>query len=540
MNTLGAPGNPYLANPQEWFIAAYAYLQLAGENPMWFRDSVTQRRVSDIISPGQNITNFCRSLTLSPGTTSINWNLWNALEKYYFTNLTNFNSQVSATETVFANAHNFNLGFWRKWGAAAPRVTATATGVLSSGGASGGAEGSVVAIAAGGDNYSGAFSLALMADGTVGGWGGDDGNGQTDTYGLANVVAIAAGGNFGLALKDDGTVVGWGSDSYGEATGTPSTVSPYTSSGPVTLSGQPLTDVVAIAAGYDFSLALRADGTVVGWGDNTDGETTIPAGLANVVAIAAGRSGGLFLTPYTGGSAASGGLSFVRAQIPDRVGYLFYSCNTNTISELAVTDTEGSVLDKAAASLNGAKALLSAVLQLGMPYTLERDGVLHGFLYGSQSLMDSDAATTFLQNQNALLQATPNAAPQALEEVAPLAYLGFQNRLNLCLTNLQATGQPEIPRLVGQTLRLLNLLSHTWTPPANSPPPVLEISRQTNAPSLLLYGEPYVNYTLQYQDSLGAPGWTTTPLTNLQDGQTIIPPLSGSAQHFYRLMLPTP
>ena len=134
----------------------------------------------------------------------------------------------------------------------------------------------------------------------------------------------------------------------------------------------------------------------------------------------------------------------------------------------------------------------------------------------------------------------PTTAPPALEEVAALRYLRFQDRLNQDLTNLQATGQPEIPRLVGQTLRLLNLLSDAWTPPTNSPPPVLEISSQSNAPSLLLYGEPYMNYTLQYRDSLGAPGWTTTTLTNLQDEQTIMPPFSGSPQRFYRLMLPTP
>ena len=45
---------------------------------------------------------------------------------------------------------------------------------------------------------------------------------------------------------------------------------------------------MAIAAGDIHSLALKADGTVVGWGYNGYGQTTIPAGLTNVVAIAAG------------------------------------------------------------------------------------------------------------------------------------------------------------------------------------------------------------------------------------------------------------
>ena len=36
------------------------------------------------------------------------------------------------------------------------------------------------------------------------------------------------------------------------------------------------------------SLALKADGTVVGWGNNDEGQSTIPAGMSNVVAVAVG------------------------------------------------------------------------------------------------------------------------------------------------------------------------------------------------------------------------------------------------------------
>jgi hypothetical protein len=47
-------------------------------------------------------------------------------------------------------------------------------------------------------------------------------------------------------------------------------------------------NAVAVAAGAYFNLALRNNGTVVGWGDNTYNQTNIPAGLSNVVGIAAG------------------------------------------------------------------------------------------------------------------------------------------------------------------------------------------------------------------------------------------------------------
>src|SRR3974390_3190359 len=49
-----------------------------------------------------------------------------------------------------------------------------------------------------------------------------------------------------------------------------------------------LTNVVAIAAGDYHSLALRADGTVVAWGLNTYGATNIPADLTNAVAVGGG------------------------------------------------------------------------------------------------------------------------------------------------------------------------------------------------------------------------------------------------------------
>lgn len=61
---------------------------------------------------------------------------------------------------------------------------------------------------------------------------------------LDHVIAIAAGTVHSLALKENGTVVGWGSDYYGQ------TIMPTNLNG-----------VVAIAAGGTHSLALKSDGT---------------------------------------------------------------------------------------------------------------------------------------------------------------------------------------------------------------------------------------------------------------------------------------
>src|SRR5262245_10239702 len=49
-----------------------------------------------------------------------------------------------------------------------------------------------------------------------------------------------------------------------------------------------LRDVIAISAGETHSMALKRNGTVVAWGDNSWGQANVPFGLGGVVAIAAG------------------------------------------------------------------------------------------------------------------------------------------------------------------------------------------------------------------------------------------------------------
>ena len=144
----------------------------------------------------------------------------------------------------------------------------------------------VVAIAAGTHH-----SLAVRSDGTLVAWGhnavGEIGNPTTNTSFetpvqvpgvggagvLTGVVAVAAGEFHSLALKSDGTVVAWGDDSFGQLGRGLSNSSVST---PVQVKGPRgvgiLTDVVAIAAGQNHSLALRSDGTLFAWGTNNDGQ----------------------------------------------------------------------------------------------------------------------------------------------------------------------------------------------------------------------------------------------------------------------------
>ena len=56
-----------------------------------------------------------------------------------------------------------------------------------------------------------------------------------------------------------------------------------------------LAGVRSVVGGVDHCLALKSDGTVVAWGDNYSGQTSVPVGLSAVIAIAAGNEFSLAL-----------------------------------------------------------------------------------------------------------------------------------------------------------------------------------------------------------------------------------------------------
>ena len=92
------------------------------------------------------------------------------------------------------------------------------------------------------------------------------------------IFAVALSSMTGFC-QPSGTVVGWGGNSQGETT----------------IPSQ-LTNVVAIAAGNYTALALTSNGTLVAWGNNAAGQFNIPSGLSNVLAIAVGEYHCLALT----------------------------------------------------------------------------------------------------------------------------------------------------------------------------------------------------------------------------------------------------
>jgi alpha-tubulin suppressor-like RCC1 family protein len=80
------------------------------------------------------------------------------------------------------------------------------------------------------------------------------------------MTAIAAGDNHTVALKNDGTIRAWGNNSNGQL-GDDTTSNRTT---PVQVNR--LSDMTAIAAGDNHTVALKKDGTAWAWGNNSYGQ----------------------------------------------------------------------------------------------------------------------------------------------------------------------------------------------------------------------------------------------------------------------------
>jgi alpha-tubulin suppressor-like RCC1 family protein len=156
-----------------------------------------------------------------------------------------------------------------------------------------------VALVAGAMTGAVALSSAASADvqGVVYGWGNNS-DGQVGVgpvggsrlrpvpvSGMAgNVTRLAGGSGFNVSLRSDGTVWAWGNNSYrqlGDGTS-------QNSFAPVRVRGLPA-GIVQVAAGLNHAAAVASDGSVWTWGDNGFGELGyatpggLPAGIATRV-----------------------------------------------------------------------------------------------------------------------------------------------------------------------------------------------------------------------------------------------------------------
>ena len=93
------------------------------------------------------------------------------------------------------------------------------------------------------------------------------------------ISPIAAGGYHSLVLQDNGQAEAWGRTNYGQST-----------------IPAGLGEVITLSAGVWHSMALRENGTVMAWGNNNHGQINVPSGLQEVISVAAGAQHSLALT----------------------------------------------------------------------------------------------------------------------------------------------------------------------------------------------------------------------------------------------------
>lgn len=145
--------------------------------------------------------------------------------------------------------------------------------------------------------------------------------------GAATAGTIAAGTDHSIAVKDDGSVWVWGDNSHGQlgngtsGAGTGSLI-------PIQVSG--LSNIVAVSAGQDFSVALDASGTVFTWGDDAAGQ------LADGTAGGGNRTTPYQVTSLSGVSMIAAGQQFLLVQKNDGSAW---ACGKNANGQLGDNTT---------------------------------------------------------------------------------------------------------------------------------------------------------------------------------------------------------
>jgi alpha-tubulin suppressor-like RCC1 family protein len=298
-----------------------------------------------------------------------------------------------------------------------------------------------------------AQELAVRQDGTANGWGQQgfyvppnatnvvaagalgagvavlrqDGNivtwyGAGAPANATNIIAFSMGswalGSF-LAVRQDGTVLGWGDNQWGETTIPPSA-----------------TNAVAVSAGYRHTLVLRADGTVVAFGT---GAGTVPGGLTNVVAVAAGWDNSLVLR-------ADGTV----------VGWGDYGSAPSVIANVAAI----------AASGNANLVLVTNNYSTAPPRILQQP-------------MGAFARL----NQTLVLEGQANGSlPLQYQWYFNGAVLGAQTNRWLLLSPLQATQSGAYQFTVANSFgTVTSTPAVVWTPPAITNPPATTVAFGSNA-----------------------------------------------------------
>ena len=249
-------------------------------------------------------------------------------------------------------------------------------------------------------------TVALRSsDGTVWTWGsnasGQLGDGSTKSRQLADqvrtsssafltgVATIAAGDNFSVAVKTDGTVWAWGDNSSGQIGIGSTQTQKYAVQ--VTLSGGGgLTGVKRVECGATHVIAVKTDGSVWSWGNNTNGQlgngTTTQA--KNPVQVKINSS-----TFFTGATAVAAGASH---SVILKTDGSVYACGLNTSGQLSINSNTQQLYPIQSVSSTGPVLANIVDLTCGATHTLvtKNDGTVSGAGLNSSGQVGYPTPTT--------------------------------------------------------------------------------------------------------------------------------------------------
>ena len=137
----------------------------------------------------------------------------------------------------------------------------------------------------------GKHTCAIRADGTLACWG-DDSQGQLDEVPAGAFLSVSAGGAHTCAIREDKILLCWGDDSHGQVSDAPSSLDDHDYSG--VGEGHERNHVhhfLAVSSGAAHSCAIRVGGSLVCWGDDSEGQLHgVPSGDFRSVSAGGGHT----------------------------------------------------------------------------------------------------------------------------------------------------------------------------------------------------------------------------------------------------------
>jgi len=357
------------------------------------------------------------------------------------------------------------------------------------------------------------FLLPPVPPPVVAAWG-DNTFGQIDLPEVVtNAVAVSAGEWHTLALRPNGEVVGWGDNSSGQC------------------NPPPFSNIVAIAAGGYHNLAIRISGEVIAWGDDDYGQINVPADLGQVITIAAGswhsvarRTNG---TVVIWGDNSYGqlnqppGLTNVIAVAAGGNHTLALKADGTVVAWGENTDAEGKIAGQCVvpADLNNVVAVAAGAYH---SLALRADGTV--VAWGDNSQGQASVPPGLI---NVVAVAGGGAHSVALLADGSVIAWGSD-------WNSQCDVPADLPpatQVAAGSYHTAVLLESTLRAPVLTAP-----SKQGSQFTALVQTSVLKSYALEYADSVTSTNWTPVS-TNIGDGtvQMFVDPAATTTSRFYRV-----